>query len=159
MQASLPAIRDFLAQRRIAVVGLSHDPKDFSHSVWKELAAHDHDLVGVNAAHAGEELEGRVTLARVQDADPPVDAALVLTSAERSAEAVRDALEAGVRRIWLFRAAGPGAVSDEAIALCKEAGALVIPGECPLMFQEDAAWYHRLHAGFNHLCGCYPADA
>lgn len=156
MGTSLQSVEQFLGQRRVALVGLSHDPQHFSHTVYKELAERGYELVPVNPAHAGELLEGRPTLAHIADASPPVDAALIMTPAAASADAVHEALAAGVRHLWLYRAAGAGSVSPEAVAAAQQAGANLVPGECPLMFLRDAAWFHRLHGTINRWMGQYP---
>ena len=57
MPTTVDDVRDFLAQRRIALVGLSRNPKDFSHVVFREMSRRGYDMVPVNPA-AGE-LEGR----------------------------------------------------------------------------------------------------
>jgi hypothetical protein len=41
--------------------------------------------------------------------------------------------------------AGRGAVSDEAVARCREAGVEVVAGACPFMFDEPVRGVHRLH--------------
>ena len=59
---------------------------------------------------------------------------------------MREALAAGVRRLWFHRGGGAGAVSDEALALCRAAGVAPVTGLCPYMALPDAGWFHRLHA-------------
>ena len=108
------AINDFLGQRRLALVGVSRDPKDFSRAVWRELRSRGYDVVPVNPG-AGE-IDGVPCAARLQDVSPPVDGALLLTSPAVSVRVVHDCAEAGVKRVWLHRGAGHGAVSDAAIA-------------------------------------------
>ena len=46
--SSMAIIQDFLAQKRIAVVGVSHDPKDFSRSLLRTLRERGYDAVAVN---------------------------------------------------------------------------------------------------------------
>lgn len=154
MSASLATIRDFLAQRRIALVGLSHDPKEFSHTLWRELAARGHELVPVHPT--ATELEGRPAYPSVSAIPGGVDGALVLTSAAHAEEVVADCVAAGVKRVWLYRAVGDGAVSEAAVRRAEAAGIAVVPGECPLMFLDDAALIHRLHGGWRKLTGTWP---
>jgi len=45
----MATIRDFLAQKRIAVVGVFHDPKDFSRSLLGTLRQRGYDAVAVNS--------------------------------------------------------------------------------------------------------------
>ena len=46
--ATRAAIDDFLAQKRLALVGLSRNPKSFSHTVYKELVDHGYEVIAVN---------------------------------------------------------------------------------------------------------------
>ena len=141
--SSLESARAFLGARRIAVVGVSRDGKDFSRAVLRELAKRGHDVVPVNPALA--EAEGLRGFARVQDVSPPADAAILMTPPSRTEGAVRDCLAAGIRRVWLHRGAGAGAATPGALALCAESGIEVVQGLCPFMALADASFPHRLH--------------
>jgi predicted CoA-binding protein len=137
----------FLAHRRLALVGVSRDGRDFSRAVLRELARRGYDVVPVSPHLA--EAEGLRAVARVRDARPPVEAALLLTPPARSLEAVEDCLAAGVRAIWLHRGAGPGSASPEAVARCRAAGVEPVTDLCPFMALPGAGWFHRLHAALR----------
>jgi uncharacterized protein len=154
---SLEPIEDFLAQKRIAIVGVSRDPSDFSMSLFDELSRRGYDIVPVNPKIPS--VKGRRCFARVQDIQPPVSAALLMTTPEVSETIVSDCAEAGIRRIWMFRATGKGAVSERAVALCKANAIAVIPGQCPFMFLPGAGGVHRLHGLFRKITGRYPHRA
>lgn len=151
---SLETIEDFLAQKRIAMVGVSRSPASFSVSVFKEFCQRGYDMVPVNPNT--KELLGHKCFTRVQDIDPPVDAALLMTSPEATEKVVGDCAEAGVRRVWMHRAGGAGAVSDKAVLFCQEHNIRVVPGECPLMFLTHSGWFHRLHGFIRKITGRYP---
>jgi len=137
MAASLQMIEDFLARKRIAVVGISRDRQDFSVKLAEELGRRGYDVVPVNAT--ATEMLGQRCYARVQDIQPPVEAALLMTSPKATEVVVADCAEAGIGSIWMYRAVGNGAVSPKAVQFCREHGMKVIPGECPFMFLPDAA--------------------
>lgn len=153
--ATKRAIDSFLATRRLAVVGVSRDPRDFTRAVYRALAERGYDPVPVNPN--GGEIEGRPASLRVGDVAPPVEAALLFTPAPASAAVVRECAEAGVRRVWLHRGGGAGAVSDEALAACAERGLEVVDGECPMMFLPGASFLHRVHRFLRGLGGRYEA--
>ena len=69
---SLETIEDFLAQKRIAMAGISRDPANFSVKLFEELCRRGYDVVPVNPNTS--EVQGRPWFARVQDIQPPVDA-------------------------------------------------------------------------------------
>jgi predicted CoA-binding protein len=146
--SSLDEARAFLDAKRIAVVGVSRNPKDFSRMVFAELARRGMDVVPVNPALA--EVDGRRAFPWVAEVAPAADAALLMVPPARAAESVRDCLAAGVRRIWFHRGAGAGSASDEALALCRAAGVEPVQGLCPFMVLPHAALLpHRLHGWFR----------
>ena len=110
-RASLETIEDFLAQKRIAMAGISRDPADLSVKLFEELCRHGYDVVPVNPNTP--EVQGRRCFARLQDIQPPVEAALLMTSAEITETVVHDCAEAGIGRVWMYRGTGKGSVKPE----------------------------------------------
>ena len=154
---SLETIDNFLAQKRIAMVGISREPKSFSVTLFEELCRRGYDVVPVNPNTPN--VLGRRCFARLQDIQPPVDTALLMTSASITDKIVADCAEAGIRRVWMYRATGKGAVSPNAVAFCRERGIEVVPGQCPYMFLPHAGGVHRLHGFMRKLTGRYPRRA
>jgi len=155
-RASLEAIEDFLAQKRIAMVGVSREPKEFSGMLFKELSKRGYDMVPVNPATS--EILGRTCYACVQDIQPPVDAAILMTSPAVTESVVRDCVEAGIRRVWMYRAGGRGAVSPAAVEFCRAHDMQVVPGECPFMFLPNAG-FHSVHTFIRKITFRYPRRA
>ena len=152
--AALAQISDFLATKRVAVVGVSRDARDFSRVLFREFLARGYDAVPV---HPGvQEIEGHPCFARVGDITPPVQAALIMTAPKVTNEVVHDCLAVGVRRLWMHRGGGAGAVSPEAVAYCQANGIDVVAGECPFMFLPKAGFVHRLHGLVRRITGRYP---
>jgi predicted CoA-binding protein len=133
----LELIQEFLSCERIAVVGVSHQPKDFSRILFRAFRDREYDVVPVNPG--AREVEGEVCFPKLQDVEPPVEAALLMTSPAVSGQVVKDCVAAGVRRIWLYRRSG------EAEAFCAAQGVPIIAGECPMMFLPNVGWIHRFH--------------
>jgi predicted CoA-binding protein len=155
MPSSLEDARRFLRARRIALVGLSRRPGDFSRMVLRELVRRGHDVVPVHPAL--HEAEGRRCYPRIQDVSPPPDAALLLTPPAVTEVVVRDCAEAGVSKVWMHRGAGVGAASEAAIAFCAANGIAVVRDLCPFMAFEGAALPHRLHGFFRRRLGAREA--
>lgn len=149
---SLRLIQEFLDQPRIAVVGVSRNEKDFANSVFRRLRddVRDRTVVPVNANADGAELEGTPSYRSLADLPEPVDGVIVMVPAAAAADVVRDAEAAGVPRVWLHRGVGSGAVSDEAVAVARDAGIDLVDGACPLMFDEPVHGIHRMHRFFVH---------
>jgi len=154
MMTARKEIDDFLAVKRVAVIGVSRNPKDFSRSLFREFRRRGYDAIPVNPGTA--DMEGVRCYANVQDIEPRVDRALLVTPAGMSERVVRECDAAGVCRVWLYRATGAGAVSPGALKLCQDRGMPVVAGECPFMFFPGAQWPHRLHGCFRKVFGTYP---
>lgn len=156
MPSSMDEARAFLAAKRIAVVGLSRNEKDFSRMVLRELVRREHDVVPVHPEM--KEAEGRRCYARIQDVSPPPEVALLMTAPAVTERVVRDCAEAGVRRVWMHRGAGgAGAASEAAIAFCRENGIRVVRDLCPFMAFEGAGLPHRIHGFFRRRLGAREA--
>src|ERR1039457_2588406 len=142
---SMEQIQDFLDHKRIALVGVSRQPNDFSRSVFREFLHRGYDMVPVNPDVP--EVDGRACYRRLPDIQPP---------AEVTAQLVPDCKEAGVKRVWMFRGAGPGAATANTVVACEEQGMSVIPGECPFMFLPGSSFIHRAHGFLRKIRGAYP---
>lgn len=151
---TIQSIRDFLSLKRLAVVGVSRNPQDFTRTLFRELQGRGYDVVPVNPNLS--EVEGLPCLHHVQDASPPVEGALLLTQPSATELVVRDCAQAGVRHVWMYRAAGAGAVSQGAVAYCQSNGIDLVEGECPFMFLDGVSWPHRLHGFCRKVLGRYP---
>jgi predicted CoA-binding protein len=152
--SSMALVQDFLGQKRLAVVGVSRKPDDFSRKLFCELRDRGYDVVPVNPEV--DEIDGKKCFAHLQDVQPPVDGALLMTSPAVSDRVVEECARAGIGRVWMYRAGGAGAVSSQAMRFCESHGISVIPGECPLMFLPQGHWFHRLHGLVRKITGRYP---
>lgn len=146
----LHLIDEFLGLKRIALVGASRSTRSMSRALMNELVRRGYDVIPVNPNT--EDLDGCRYVQSVAEIDPPPDGALIMRARERTADAVRECLDAGVRRIWLHR----GCETPHAIDLIREAGATAIPGECMFMYLPDASLIHRIHRAINQFTGRYP---
>ncbi len=139
----------FLDAGRIAVVGASNDPRNFGRAICEALTEHGIDVVAVHpTAPAVADVPCYPSVAALPDG---IAGAIVMVSREQSASVVRDCAARGIKRVWLFKGVGAGAVSDEALRMCDELGLEVVPGACPLMFLEPVTGVHRMHRGIRHL--------
>lgn len=145
------AIDDFLRNDPIAFIGVSRTDKAFANGVYRELRSHGHRLVPVHPSL--DEIAGDACVPEVASLPDGIGGAIVMVGADRSAEVVRACLERGVPRIWLHRGVGPSSVSEEAVALCREAGVTVVDGACPLMYDAPTGFVHRIHRAERALTG------
>lgn len=144
---SRAVIDDFLKQKRLALVGVSRKPQAFQNMIFRTLRQRGYEVVPVNPNSL--EVEGLPCYPTVRDLPEPVDGVLVMVPAAQATSVVADCHAAGVRRVWLHRGAGTGAVSAEAVALARQAGMALVDGACPMMFL--GGWFHQVHRLFARI--------
>ena len=136
------AVDDFLAQRRIAVVGVSRSPNQAANAIYRKLRDGGHEVFAVNPAATGT-LEGDRAYPALDAIQGGVDAVVVATHPDVSKRVVLDCATLGIRRVWLHRSFGEGSVSEAAVESGRKAGLTIIPGACPMMFAQPVDLGHR----------------
>ncbi len=156
MKTTIRQIEDFLALKRVAVVGVSRDPKEISYTLWQELRQRRYEAVPVNPATS--EIDGQRCYASVAEIEPPVEGALIMTPPAVAEHVVEQCVEAGITHVWLYGGiAGSGATSDSAIEYAEGHGVDVVAKLCPYMFLPGTPFFHGVHAFGKKLTGSYPA--
>jgi predicted CoA-binding protein len=135
------AAAEFLAQRRIAVAGVSRDQPNAANVIYRRLRTDGYDVFAVNPA--ADVVEGDRCYHSLAEIEGGVDAVVVGTHPDVSLAVVEACAAAGVPRVWLHRGIGEGSVSAEAVRYCEKHDIAVIAGACPMMFLEHADLGHR----------------
>ncbi len=155
MKNRMAEVREFLQLRRIAMVGVSRNPADFSRSLWNELRKRGFDMVAVNPA--ADTVDGQRSYRSVGEIEPAVEGVLIMTKPAETPAVLRECAAKGVRYAWLYRGAGKGAVDEAAAERARGMGVTVIAGECPFMFFREAGFPHAFHGWIRRVTGGYPA--
>ena len=125
--------KEFLAQKRIAVAGVSRNESEAANGIYRTLRDKGYQVFAVNP-HA-DTVENDPCYANMQAIPGGVDGAILVTTPEQSTQVVQDCVAAGVPRVWMHNNTFmPSSVSDEGTAVCRENGITVIAGGCPMMF-------------------------
>lgn len=144
MTTTIEDVIDFLSCKRLALVGVSRQDRDFSRSLFREFVRRGYDVVPVNP-HATE-VEGRRCFVRLEDIKPPVEGAMVMTKPDMAGDVIRECRNAGIGRVWLYRSQ----ISYQA------EGMRVISNHCPFMFWKDSGKFHHFHGFLLKITGKYP---
>ena len=147
---SRAAVEGFLAQKDLAVVGVSRSGKKFGNAAYRELKEKGYNLFPIHPE--ADELEGDKCYPSFQDLPALVGGALIILPPEQTEKVVREAAGAGIKRVWMQQ----GAESSEALGFCSENGIEAVSGECILMFAEPSKFYHRIHRWVWKLAGKLP---
>ena len=144
MQSLDARVQDFLAQKRIAVAGVSRDTSrhPVGNLIFRRLKTTGHEVFPINPRM--ETFEGERCYPNVQSIPGGVDGVVVITKPEATEQIVHECGEVGVPRIWMHQsfAAGGTSVSPAAVDYCREHGISVIAGACPMMYGPGADFGH-----------------
>jgi uncharacterized protein len=151
-------VHDFLAQKRIAVAGVSradsHHPA--ANLIYHRLKKTGHDVFPVNP-HM-QTFDGDRCYPDLQSIPGGVDEVVIVTRPEITGRIVHDSTNAGVRRVWMHQSMANGSsVSSEAVEYCRNHDISVIAGACPMMYGEGVDLGHACMRWFLKLTGGLPA--
>ena len=128
-------VRRLLQAKRIAVVGISHNPDRASNSVASYLISRGFTVLPINPRY--KSVLGLTCYPTLQDAPGPIDLVDVFRRAEFCPDVVRDAIAAGAKAVWLQS----GITSDEAAQLARSAGLDFVQNRCLMVDHHRCA--HR----------------
>jgi len=155
MQPIREAASEFLANKRIAVTGVSRSPQGHgSNVVYQRLRERGYDVFAVNP-NAGR-VEGDVCYPDLGSIPGGVTAVVIGTRPETAEATMRECAELGIKHVWMHRSVGGGSVSAAATAYGQQRGISVIPGGCPLMFEPVADGGHKAMKFVFTLTGAVP---
>ena len=155
MAAFKELVTDFLAQKRIAVAGVSgrnHDAP--GNLIYRKLRDSGYEVYALNPNTSVAEHDR--CYPDLHALPQPVDAMVITTAPETAEDLVQDCAEAGVSRVWLHRSFGQGSVSEKAVEFCRDHQMTVIAGGCPMMFCQPPDWGHRCMRWVLALSGGLP---
>jgi predicted CoA-binding protein len=115
-------IKQFLAGKRFAVVGASKDRAKYGNKVLRAYLQNNRDAIPVNPG--ADEIEGLTAYRDLASVPDNVDGVSIITSPAVTEKVVEQALQRGIKQIWMQ----PGAESSAAIESAEKAGANVIAG-------------------------------
>jgi predicted CoA-binding protein len=143
MQSIRDAATAFLADKRVAVTGVSRHPENHgSNAVYRRLRERGYVVFAVNPN--AQQVEGDVSYPDLRSIPGGIDAVVIATRPEAALDTMRECAELGVKHVWMHRGMGPGSVSAAATEFGRQQGITVIDGGCPLMFEPTADLGHRL---------------
>jgi uncharacterized protein len=150
-------VDDFLAQKRIAVAGVSrkesHHP--VGNLVYRRLKSTGHDVFPVNPNM--QTFEGDRCYPDLRSIPGGVDGVVIITRPETTERIVRDCNDAGVRRVWMHSSTAKGSsVSSAAVEYCRQHDISVIAGACPMMFGPGVDFGHKCMRWMMSLTGRLP---
>jgi hypothetical protein len=144
-------IDGFIAEKTLAIVGVSRGGKKFGNTILKEMKDKGYTMYPVHPK--ADMIDGVRAYPSLAALPEDVGGVIVCVPPAEAVNVVQDAAAQGTRRIWLQQGAG----SPEAISFCEQQGLSVVHGHCILMFAAPSAFIHRAHRWVWQMIGKVPA--
>jgi predicted CoA-binding protein len=151
-------VQDFLAQKKIAVVGVSDNRETGCNLAYRKFKESGYAVSAVNPRLTS--FEGDPCYPDLKSIPEKPEAVFILTNPKVSDEIVQQCVDLGIQRVWMHCLMGtkPGlaasmtSVSQDAVRMCHENGIEVIPGSCPNQFLKPD-FGHTLMRGMFRTIG------
>lgn len=144
-------VNDFLAQKRIAISGLSRSKDSGAGGIYLKLRQKGYQVFALHPE--AESLHGDTCYKTLSAIPGGVDAVFIMNSPDISETIVDEAIALGVKRVWMHNNTLMGSsASEAAVERCNQAGVSVIAVGCPMMFVEPD-FFHGCMRGFIRLTG------
>ena len=151
------AASQFLATKRVAVTGVSREPKGHgSNVVYTRLKERGYEVFAVNPN--AETVDGDRAYPDLTSIPGGVEAVVIGTKPEIAEETMRECAELDIKHVWMHRGPGAGSVSKAAAVYGREQGITVIDGGCPCMFDPTADLGHKAMRFVFTLTGNVPKE-
>ncbi|HER07271.1 MAG TPA: CoA-binding protein [Bacteroides sp.] len=147
-------IQEFLDGKKVAIAGASNKDDNFGKSLMKEFVKLGYTVYPVNPRC--DEVDGTPCLATVKDLPAEVENLILVVPPSLTDEIVDQSVGTSIRRVWMHRSLGRGAVSEDAIEVCRKHGIEVVHGFCPMMFYGKGM--HKFHLWIRETFGKVPAE-
>lgn len=120
-------IKEFIAQKRFAVVGATDNPEKYGHQIFVNLRKRGYEVYPVNPRL--EEIEGVKCYATLTELPVKVDVVDFVVPPWATETILEECVTLGLSRIWLQ----PGSESEAAIGYCRENNLKVVHDVCVMM--------------------------
>ena len=120
-------IKEFMAQKRFAVVGATTDTTKYGNEIFRTLISRGYEVYPVNPRL--KELEGTKCYPSLSNIPVKVDVVNFVVPPPVTEEILKECKELELDRIWLQ----PGSESEAAVAFCDENNLKVVHGVCVML--------------------------
>jgi len=153
MKPTQESVNRFLAQKPLAVVGVSRTEMKFSHAAFLELKTKGYPVypVNPNAQTIGDDR----CYPDIESIPEKVGGVIVMVPAPEVLDVVKQAERAGVKDVWIQQ----GLKVPDAVSYCESNGINVVAGQCILMHAEPVGSFHKFHKVLWKLLGLHPKAA
>ena len=133
-------VQNFLAQKKIAVVGVSDKRETGCNLAYTKFKENGYQVFAVNPRIST--FNGDACYPDLKSLPEKPDAVFLLTNPKVTDQIIQQCVDLGIKHVWMHcmmgtkpgLAAGMTSVSQSAVEICEANGIEVIPGSCPNQF-------------------------
>jgi predicted CoA-binding protein len=152
-----PLVKDFLAQKKIAVVGVSDKRETGCNAAYLRFKQAGYSVSAINPRLT--EFHGETCYPDLRSIPDKPDAVFILANPKVTEQIVQQCVDLGIQRVWMHclmgtkpgLGAGMSSVSQEAVKMCRDNGITVIPGSCPNQFLKPDIGHAMMRLLFRGL--------
>ena len=142
-----PQIESFIGSKRIAVVGFSRSGKKFGNMAGKELISRGYEIYPVHPT--ASEIDGITCYPDLNSLEGKADALLVSIPPEKVPPLLEEAVQVGLKNVWLQQ----GSWSQEVQQTADRLGLPVVSKKCILMYAPPVTSIHKFHRTIRSIFG------
>src|SRR5690242_4280324 len=121
MQKMKDAASSFLANKRVAVTGVSRNPQGHGGNVvYQRLRQRGYEVFAVNPN--ADSVEGDPCYHDLKAIPGTVDWVVIATSPQNAETTMHECVDLGIKRVWMHRSFGAGSVSASAAEYGRQHG-------------------------------------
>jgi uncharacterized protein len=150
MKTSRKSIDRFIAEKKIAIAGVSRDPKKFGYTVFTNLRKKGFEVFPVNPGT--DVIDTMPCYHSVGDLPPGITALLVLTPRNQTMQVVKEALDKGMNNLWIQQMSE----TPEVLDYLRDKPVNFVFKQCILMWTEPVSGFHKFHRNLKRFFGALP---
>ena len=143
-------IEIFLESKKIAIAGVSRNPKKFGHYVYQEFKKRDYVVYPLNPL--ASDIDGDKVYSSITELPTDVKHLLILTPKKETDKILREAIKQDFTNIWVQQMSE----TKDTIKIAEEYHVKLISKKCIFMFAVPVKGIHKFHRTIVKLFGRLP---
>lgn len=150
MKVTKQLIDNFYREKKIAIAGVSRNPKKFGNQVLTELTKKGYEILPINPKASS--IDNIKCFPDIESLPADAQSLLILTPKDQTDAVLRSALNKGIKNIWVQQMSE----TADTIKIAEEYQKEIIHHKCIFMFSEPVAGFHKFHRTLVKLFGSMP---
>jgi len=150
MKVTKEQIHSFFRSDSIAIAGVSRNEKKFGRMVFDEMKKNGYNVIPINPST--NEIDGQTCYPEIDKLPDTIDSLLIATPKDQTDKILRDAINKGIKNIWVQQHSN----TNQTLEIAEEYDKEIIHKKCIFMFAEPVAGFHKFHRTLVKVFGQLP---